>query len=224
MTEQSAAQIEARRTIMRTLFGTMVTQAVGVAARWELADAIGDGEAAAADLARVYDIPEERLNRLLRVLACLGLCVERTPGRYALTEAGYLLRKDNPNSLLDLTRLLTHQTMQEAWLHLETSMRTGRPAFDDVFGTPVFTYLGERPELSALFNSAMSQRTKGDGVAATLPQRYDFGRFSRVTDVGGGDGTLLTTILKHHPSLRGVVFDTPEGVAQASKTVEGPPS
>ncbi|MEU4805828.1 methyltransferase [Actinosynnema sp. NPDC023587] len=220
MTESSATRIDARRTLMNALFGTMITQVVGVTARLGLADAIGNDGRSADDLAEQFDIDPERLNRLLRALACLGLCTEPKQGTFLLTEAGALLREDNPQSLLSLARLLTDKSMQDAWLHLETGIRTGRPAFTEVFGVPVFEYMADRPELSAVFNAAMSQRTKGDGVATALPEHYDFTTFASVTDVGGGDGTLLASVLEHHPALRGVVFDTPEGVAQAARTLD----
>lgn len=220
MSEPNTALSTARSTLMNALFGTIVTQAVGLAARMELADAIGTGERHVDDLAARYDIPADRLNRLLRALACMRLCDEPRPGVFRLTEAGALLRGDHPHSRLALAKLLTDRAMQDAWLHLETSVRTGRTAFDEVFGMPVFEYLARNPELSTTFNLAMSQRTKGDGVTDTLPDHYDFSRFTAVTDVGGGDGTLLTAVLRRHTALEGTVFDTAEGVAQATLTLD----
>ncbi|WP_203236977.1 methyltransferase [Nocardia panacis] len=210
----------ARRTIMRALFSTIVTQVVGVAARLRLADAIGDGEWDVADLAKIYEIPAERLNRLLRAMATLDLCRETTPGRFVLAPAGSLLRSDDSSSLLDLALLLTDKSMQDAWLNLETSLRTGRVAFHEVHGRPAFDYIAERGQLSEIFNSAMSQRTRADGVTAALPDHYDFGRFGAITDVGGGDGTLMAAILKRHPGPSGVVFDTAEGLAQATRILD----
>jgi SAM-dependent methyltransferase len=220
MTESNAVRFDARRTLMQLVFGTMATQVLGMATRMDLADAIGDNGSNIDDLAKMYDIRRERINRLVRAFASLGMCVERSPGRFALTDTGSLLRKDNPGSLHDFVQLMTEPVIQEAWLHTESSIRTGRTAFDEVFGMPVFKYFADKPELSALFNSAMSQRTQAEGVATTLSEKYDFSRFSTVVDVGGGDGTLLTAILKCYPHLHGVVFDTVEGVAQAADTVK----
>jgi SAM-dependent methyltransferase len=47
------------------------------------------------------------------------------------------------------------------------------------------------------------------GVAPAVAEAYDFGKFRQIVDVGGGHGTLLTTILKRHPKPRGIVFDLP---------------
>ena len=44
---------------------------------------------------------------------------------------------------------------------------------------------------------------------------YDFGDVGVVVDVGGGDGTLLRTLLTRHPHLRGVLLDLPPVVERA---------
>lgn len=64
----------------------------------------------------------------------------------------------------------------------------------------------------------MSEGTRA--TAGVVPAHYDFGQFKTVVDVGGGDGTLLAAILREHPTVRGVVFDTPEGLSQAETTLE----
>lgn len=56
-------------------------------------------------------------------------------------------------------------------------------------------------------------------TAATLPSAFDFGRFTTLTDVGGGEGTLLAGVLTAHPGLAGVVFDTAQGLTAAPHTL-----
>ncbi|MEU6151815.1 hypothetical protein ABZ816_17635 [Actinosynnema sp. NPDC047251] len=68
---------------MAALFGTMITQVVGVTARLRLADAIGDDRRSVEELAARSGIAPERLDRLLRALACLGLCTEPEQGTFA---------------------------------------------------------------------------------------------------------------------------------------------
>ncbi|MFE9664166.1 methyltransferase [Streptomyces sp. NPDC005955] len=212
-------EADARRTVVAGIFGTLATQAIGAAARLDLADRIGDGEAASVELAAACGLPPEQLERLLRSLASLGLCAERTPGRFALTEAGALLRHDHPASLLAFAKFLTHHVFQRNWLNLEESLRTGRAAFDTEFGEPVYDYMSGKPELAALFHAAMSKRHLPEEMASAISSAYDLGRFSTVTDVGGGDGTLLATWLDRFPHLTGTVLETEAGVVQARTTI-----
>lgn len=117
--------------------------------------------------------------------------------------------------MVAMARMFTDPVMLRGWDLLDESVRTGETTFDTVFGTDFFGHLKEHPELSASFNEAMSQGTRL--TAATVPHHYDFGRFHTLVDIGGGDGTLLASVLREHPNLRGVLFDTAEGLAQAPR-------
>jgi len=104
----------------------------------------------------------------------------------------------------------------EAYLAFEQllhSVRTGKPAFDKVFGSPRFDWLSAHPEQAALFQRAMV--ALGQGVNEAVADAYDFGRYTRVVDVGGEHGQLLSAILARNPHLSGVLFDLPSGVAAA---------
>jgi O-methyltransferase domain len=46
---------------------------------------------------------------------------------------------------------------------------------------------------------------------------YDFTQFSTLVDVGGGDGTLLASILASTPGLHGTLFDTGPGLAESGE-------
>ncbi|MBL1102269.1 methyltransferase [Streptomyces sp. 205] len=204
-------------TVARLAHGHMAAQVVRVAARLSVADLLRDTTRTSADLARACGADPQAMHRLLRAMAGLGLLSEDEGERFSLTEAGSLLRTDRPDSLHALVRLLTDPTTVGAWTGLEESVRTGGPHFSTAYGQDYFTYLGGAPQLSEEFNAAMSQGTRM--VADLVAEHYDFGRFSTVVDIGGGHGTLLAAILRAHPSLKGVVFDSPEGLEGAERNL-----
>ncbi|MEU5896759.1 methyltransferase [Streptomyces venezuelae] len=207
------AEQAARGHVAQLAFGNMVVQTLRVATRLKVFDLIGDEERSAAELAGAAGAQPQAMNRLLRALAGLGLLAERAPGSFAATPAGTLLDTGRPDSMAALVGMLTDPEILRPWELLEQGIRTGASTFETVFGKDFFSYIKERPELSAQFNAAMSQGTAA--TAAALPHAFDFGRFTKVTDVGGGDGTLLTAVLRAHPALSGVVYDSEEGLAQA---------
>ena len=49
---------------------------------------------------------------------------------------------------------------------------------------------------------------------------YDFSGFKKIIDVGGGYGGLLTSILKPHPSIRGVLYDRAPIIAGAREQID----
>ncbi|MBM7170537.1 methyltransferase [Streptomyces sp. G44] len=206
-----------RDLIVRIAFGSMAAQTLRAAIRLRVVELIGDGPRTAADVAADARAEPQAMTRLLRALAGLGLVREHASGTFSVTPAGTLLDSGRADSLTSFVRMFTDPVLTRAWERLDGSVRTGAIAFDGVFGTDFFSHLARHPELSAEFNAAMSQAA-GEAAAA-LPRAYDFGRFTVVADVGGGDGTLLAGVLAAHPALSGVLYDTAEGLAQAPETL-----
>lgn len=207
-----------RGLIVQLAFGSMASQTLRAALRLGVFDLIGDGRRSAGEVAADAGAEHQPMTRLLRALAGLGLMEEHEPDAFSVTAAGALLDSARPDSLVSFVRMFTDPAIVRAWDGLDSSVRTGDIAFDAVFGTDFFSHLGRHPELSADFNAAMSQAS--EETAAVLPHAYDFGRFTSITDVGGGDGSVLAGILAAHPALTGVLHDTNVGLAQAPKTLD----
>ncbi|MBT2491552.1 methyltransferase [Streptomyces sp. ISL-96] len=217
-TDVRAAGMADRDLIVRLAFGSMAAQTLRAAVRLGVVELIGDTPRRAAEVAADAGAEPQPMTRLLRALTGLGLLKEHAPDYFSVTAAGALLDPGRPDSFTSFVRMFTEPAIVRAWEHLDDSVRTGEIAFDAVFGTDFFSHLAQHPELSAEFNAAMSQAVSE--TAAALPCAFDFGRFTTVTDVGGGDGTLLAGVLDAHPGLTGVVFDTAQGLAEAPKTLE----
>ncbi|GAA2778007.1 methyltransferase [Crossiella cryophila] len=204
------------QTVTHLLSGATRTMVVGAAARLGLPDHLNHTPRTAEDIAAACGIPAPQALRLLRALADLGLCVDGHTG-FTATEAGTLLRSDVDGSLRAYALLASHPTGLEPLARLDFSLRTGRAAFPEVFGREVFEHFAADPELAALYNSAMGQPTRH--IANTLPELYDFTRYTSITDVGGGNGSLLICLLHRFPALRGLVFDTQAAIPEAAEVV-----
>ena len=76
----------------------------------------------------------DALRRVLRHLASKGVFEEPVPGRFALNEAARGLLDPSMRLGLDLEGI--GGRMAHAWGTLLTYVRTGRPAYDRVFGRP----------------------------------------------------------------------------------------
>jgi hypothetical protein len=181
-------------------------------------DALAKGQRSVEDLAKETGSDAGALYRVLRALAASGVLDEQ-PGRvFALTPLGDGLRSDSPMSLEGWAALIGRPYHWEAWAHLVDSVRTGENAFRAVHGTDVWTYRSTRAEELAIFNRAMASLS---GTAAeAVVDAYDFGRFGRIVDVGGAQGTLLAAILARNPQAQGVLFDQPNVVAGAEQLLD----
>jgi hypothetical protein len=93
------------------------------------------------------------------------------------------------------------------------TVRTGLPAFDQIFGQPLFTDLSAHPADAERFDNAM---TSYSGVAIdALVQAYDFRPFATVVNVAGGKGSLLGAVLAQAPEARGILVDLPHVIEEA---------
>jgi SAM-dependent methyltransferase len=82
------------------------------------------------------------------------------------------------------------------------------------FDEPFFNYLSTHADDAAMFNGAMSAGS--EMAIPLLLSAYDFSRFERIVDVGGGQGALLHAILSANPRARGVLYDLPGVVSGAA--------
>jgi len=203
--------------IMKIGFGFVVSQALRVMIELGIADLLADGERSVEHLAAATGSNSDALYRVLRLLAPEGVLREVRPGFFHLTEIGAVLRSGQPGPR-DFVRM-TNSEPYLAFGQLLYSVRTGKPAFDKVFGSSRFEWLSEHPEQAGLFQRAMVALSQGSNEA--VAEAYDFGPFSRVVDVGGGHGQLLSLVLARNPHISGVLFDLPSGAAAAQQGTGG---
>lgn len=195
--------------------GHWVSQAVGVAATLGVADLLAQGPRTAAELAAATGTHGPSLFRLLRALASVGLFRQGDDGSFALAPDGERLRTGVPGSLRAYAMTFCGRRQWRAWGELAHSVATGERAYDHVFGTSFYDHLAGDAEEGQRFSEAMSGSITD--VTAALPEAYDFSGLATVVDVGGGDGTLLVSIMRAFPGLRGVLFEREALVAEGRR-------
>ena len=189
-----------------------VSQAIYVAAKLDLAEQLAAAPKSAEQLAAATGAHAPSLYRLLRALASVGVFAEEDEGKFRLTPLAEPLRKSHPDSKRALI-VMTGEEHYGAYGELLYSIQTGKPGFEKVYGQPIFDYLGQRPEQAKLFDAAMVSIHGRETLA--MIEAYDFSRFGTLADLGGGNGSLLTAVLRKTPRLKGVLFDLPHVVERA---------
>ncbi|MDS0135824.1 MULTISPECIES: methyltransferase [unclassified Amycolatopsis] len=200
--------------ILQLATASWLSAAVSAAATLGVADALAAGPRPVDDIAKEIDAHAPTLYRLLRACADFDLFEEQDDRVFALTELGHALRTDSPLSMRGFARWVGDPADRFSWSGLADSVRTGRSAFEQVHGQDVWAYMATHPDTASVFNDAMTSAS--DQMIKPVVAAYDFSRFGRVVDVGGGHGALLAEILRTNPGVHGVLYDQPEVVAGAS--------
>jgi 2,7-dihydroxy-5-methyl-1-naphthoate 7-O-methyltransferase len=187
---------------------------VHVVATLRIADHIAAGTTRIGDLAAASGAHSDSLHRVLRHLVSKGMFEEPSPGRFTLNEPARGLLDSSARLGLDLDGF--GGRMAYAWGSLLSAVRTGAPAYHDVFGRPFWEDLRAHPDLAASFDALMGPAGHGTPDPEVLITA-DWESVRTVVDVGGGTGSLLAEILRARPTVRGTLVDLPPTVARSAE-------
>lgn len=191
--------------IIHLSWAYLYSAALNAVAALGVADRLEGGPKSAAALAEELGVQAQPLYRALRLLATVGVFIEGEDGRFSLTPAGDVLRTNAPGSMRDGVLMVSHETFWRPAGKLAAAVRTGETQFTQIFGVPFFEHFARDPAIVPIFHRGMASFS--DSENAAIAGSYDFSRFQRVVDVGGGHGGFLIEVLNAAPSARGVLFD-----------------
>ena len=216
-TGEQSQQLPPQLLLYQMAVGHYISRALALVAQLGIADLLKDGPRSYDELAAATETHAPSLNRVLRLMASVGVFEEREGGRFALTALGECLCT-GPGSVRAMMMLFGGRLIQESWSELEYCVRTGEPAFRKTApDADAFTAMSKDPEQAKIFDEAMA--TTAPMTAAAVAGAYDFSAFRTVVDVGGGNGAILTGILAAHPGVRGIVFDQPATAERAKEKI-----
>ncbi len=184
---------------------------VRVAVTLRIAELLSEGVRELADLAAAAECDRDALHAVLGHLASKGLFRETTPGCFDLNDLGRELMQPETRIGLDLDGV--GGRFAYAWGSLLQFVRTGAPAYHEVFGVPFWEDLNANPEIGASFDALMGPTGHGTPDPDVL-LAGDWETVHTVVDVGGGTGALLAEILRAHPDVHGILVDFPRTVAR----------
>lgn len=196
----------------RMISGYWISQAIYAAAKFGIADILKDGPQSVEQLAQASSTNVGALYRLLRALASVGIFSEGEGRRFSLTPLADPLRSDVEGSKRALA-LMMGNVQFRAWSEIAFSIETGQPAFEEVYGQPIFDYLGDHPNEAGIFDEAMTG-IHGRESASVL-EAYDFSGIGVLADIGGGNGSQISSVLREHARMKGILFDLPHVVERA---------
>lgn len=199
-------------------FGAMMTQALYVAARLEVADLLAAQPQTVSELAAATKTHERSLYRLLRSLASVGVFEEIEPKVFANTPYSEPLRQDASNSMRNGAIFMGEEWHWRVWGDMLHSVQTGKPAWGHIHGAEVFDYFAENLRQAEIFNNAMTDMSVV--TAPVVVEAYDFSGIKTLTDIAGGHGYLLAQVLKANPNMKGILFDVPPVIAGAQELLE----
>jgi SAM-dependent methyltransferase len=190
---------------------------IRVVATLRIADQIAADNTDIKTLAEKAGCDSDFLQRVLRHLVGKGVFQEPTPGQFALNEPARGLL--DPSQRLDLDLNGIGGRMAYAWGSLLSAVRTGAPAYHEIFGLPFWKDLEAHLDIAASFDALMGPQGHGTPDPEVLVTG-GWDSIRTVVDVGGGTGALLAEILRTRPEIQGTLVDLPGTVARAGSILQ----
>jgi 2,7-dihydroxy-5-methyl-1-naphthoate 7-O-methyltransferase len=185
-----------------------------VAATLRIPEHIATGHAGIVDLAAAAGCDADALHAVLGHLVSQGVFIEESPGRFACNQAAEQLASVPFLDLVGIGGRMAH-----TWGTLLDYVRSGQPAYQQVFGLPFWEDLAAHPAIGAEFDALMGPA--GHGVPDyDIELSHGWDAVRTVVDVGGGTGAMLASLLRRHPQARGILVDLPGTVARAGELIE----
>lgn len=174
-----------------------------------VADLLRDGPKSAHELAQQVGVQEDVLLLQLRLMCSKDIFIETETGIFAQTERSRCLQSDIPGSMLPIAEVCRAEWHRKAWTPeaLTYTLQTGKSAFEHTFGEDVWAYLTKHPDEYTTFSKSMTSFSTV--INETIAQACDLTGLRSLADIGGGEGSFLSTLLLKYPEMRGTLFDAP---------------
>jgi hypothetical protein len=182
--------MSAQEKVLDLIFGRWRSQILYAGVKLGIFDALRSGPKPAVLIADELSLDPALTYRLLRALGSLELLREDKDRTFSLSESGELLRSDHSQTLRGVTLLEEGPEHYALWKHLPAMLRDGKQnAFVREFGRMAFDYAVKDAGYAEVFDNAMSSYSsvQAEWVLDALGS-YDFGKLTRLCDVGGGHG------------------------------------
>jgi hypothetical protein len=197
--------------IFQVATGFMATKHLFAANEIGLFENLAEGPATLDELAQRTGIPRRTLRIVVDAMVALGF-VDRQGDHYQNGPvAASFLSGRTPNDLRPVLHFFDRLNYPR-WEKFEEAVRTGKA----IFGELDFT-----KEEQEIYSKGVEAITAGGAHA--LATTYDFSQHQRVLDLGGGTGSFLLGVLRHHSGVEGTLFELPSTAAVARQLLAGNP-
>jgi len=183
--------------------------------------ALGDRAMTASQLGQQLGLHPRGIYDFFDALVALKFLAREKDGSEGLyrntPETNAFLNKGSPTYIGGLAEMLNARLFG-FWNNLGVALKTGQPQNEVKHGGNMFAELYADPVRLGQFLEAMSGFQTGNFMQ--LADKFDFGRYKTVSDIGGALALLSRIIGKRHPHLTFTSFDLPPVAPHAQKQID----
>ncbi len=158
-------QISPRQRISQLSLGFANTAVLHALVKTGVIEQLREQPRSLSDLTEACNLNSDVLYRILRFATKLEV-VTLFNEKYSLTETGYLLLKDVPDSMYPDLLLVGSESYQRAWHTLPQILNSGGNAFDPELGTDFFAFFDQHMQM-------LSDEEGTENVSGVLFEKHE---------------------------------------------------
>ena len=222
-TKERLSARDAQRLAEFIAWGPVVFQASRLMVKFGILDALRDSDDGLTEdeLVEKVSLSKYAVKCLLEASLCIGTVhVDTTTDRYRISKTGWFLLTDQATRVnMDFN----HDVNYEGWFHLEESLREGRPAGLEHFGSWPTIYEG----LSSLPEQVQKSWFGFDHFYSdsSFPEALEIVFRKHATrslyDVGGNTGKWALKCVGYDDEVEVTILDLPQQIEMMKKNVAG---
>ncbi|TKY47845.1 (RS)-norcoclaurine 6-O-methyltransferase [Spatholobus suberectus] len=220
--EEEEEEAQAQMDIWKYIFGFVEMAVVKCAIELGIAEAIEKhgSPMTLSEISSTLACDPSLLNRIMRFLVHRKI-FKATPtshgcSGYSQTPLSRRLMRNGEHSMAALLLLESSPVMLAPWHGLSARiLANGNPSFEKAHGEDVWRYAAANLDHSNLINEAMACDAKLVMPVIIESCSETFDGLKSLVDVGGGNGTTMSILVKACPWIRGINFDLPHVIAES---------
>lgn len=216
---------EAQRLAEFIAWGPVVFQASRLMVKFGILDLLRDSDngLTESEVAGATGLSAYAVKCLMEASLCIGtVLVDTETNRYSLSKTGWFLLND-PATKVNMD--FNHDVNYEGWFRLEESLREGRPAGLEHFGSwkTVYEGLSSLPEQVQRSWFGFDHFYSDSSFAEALEIVFRKHRTRSLYDVGGNTGKWALQCVEYDKDVEVTVLDLPQQIEMMRRNTEGKP-
>jgi ubiquinone/menaquinone biosynthesis C-methylase UbiE len=197
--------------IMKIMWGKWSSRALHTAVDLEIFTKISEGANTIEKVSNELNIEKRPAEILLNACTALNLLTKEGEEYKNTQEAEKFLVKGKPSYYGDMVLMLGSGF--ENWENLKQVILTNSPSSEKGLAKRM-----EDPKQAEIFTKAMHNNAVGP--AMLLSKKFDFSRFKKLLDLGGGSGAFSIILTKEYTNLEATVFELPNVCKVAERYIQ----
>jgi 3-hydroxy-5-methyl-1-naphthoate 3-O-methyltransferase len=194
--------------IRKITHGMWIFRTLHAAVELELFTKIAEGKTTINEIAEGLGVKERPIEKLLNACVALEFLVKEGESYGNSQVAGEFLVKGKPNYFGDMVVMFGSK---DSFKDLKKAIETDAPV------TESLDKRMENKEHAEIFTKAMHNNAMGPAIV--LSEKFDFSKFNKLLDVGGGSGAFSIVLTREHSNLKASVFDLPNTCSVADQYI-----